>query len=318
MQCTVHRKSAERSARRRKSGFTLIELLVVIAIIAILAAILFPVFARARENARRSSCQSNEKQIALGFKQYIQDNEERYPASSGWETAIFDYTKSNAILKCPSAAGAGAYDYSYNSNMGGVNENKVEDSSLTVLAAEATRTSGATSATSATAGSRHFDGSNYGFVDGHVKWFKSPSATQATFTVPGVGDNAPPITPKFRLSTRNATFKDGYNGGDIGMFLTNTTATEITITVIATNPRVGENAWNEYFSGPPPWIIPAMGSNGSSIERVYRRGMEPIPGDTNNTYHGGAATFTFEDDGGGKITLTCSAGDASSGDCTQS
>src|SRR3990170_5499085 len=81
-----------------RRGFTLIELLVVIAIIAILAAILFPVFARARENARRSSCQSNEKQIALGFKQYIQDNNEKYPASGGWRTAILDYTKSEAIL----------------------------------------------------------------------------------------------------------------------------------------------------------------------------------------------------------------------------
>ncbi len=63
----------------KKKGFTLIELLVVIAIIAILAAILFPVFARARENARRSSCQSQLKQIALGHKQYIQDYDEKFP-----------------------------------------------------------------------------------------------------------------------------------------------------------------------------------------------------------------------------------------------
>ena len=112
--------SATRRTSGKAKGFTLIELLVVIAIIAILAAILFPVFARARENARRSSCQSNEKQIALGFKQYVQDNNEKYPDSGGWQTAIFDYSKSNAILKCPSAAGTGAFDYSYNSNMGGV------------------------------------------------------------------------------------------------------------------------------------------------------------------------------------------------------
>ena len=63
----------------QKKAFTLIELLVVIAIIALLAAILFPVFARARENARKSSCQNNLKQIGIGLLQYVQDYDERFP-----------------------------------------------------------------------------------------------------------------------------------------------------------------------------------------------------------------------------------------------
>src|SRR4028119_919204 len=64
--------------KQYRAGFTLIELLVVIAIIAILAAILFPVFARARENARRAACQSNLKQLGLAFAQYNQDYDGRY------------------------------------------------------------------------------------------------------------------------------------------------------------------------------------------------------------------------------------------------
>jgi len=110
----------ERSVQLRKSGFTLIELLVVIAIIAILAAILFPAFARARENARRASCQSNLKQIGLGFAQYIQDYDGRYPfgvdhpippaattvylyPENLWPTKLQPYVKSTQIFICPSA-----------------------------------------------------------------------------------------------------------------------------------------------------------------------------------------------------------------------
>jgi prepilin-type N-terminal cleavage/methylation domain-containing protein/prepilin-type processing-associated H-X9-DG protein len=93
----------------RRRGFTLIELLVVIAIIAILAAILFPVFARAREAARATSCKSNLKQIALAFAQYTTDYDECYPKDNlggsnngGWADAISPYTKNLGILQCPS------------------------------------------------------------------------------------------------------------------------------------------------------------------------------------------------------------------------
>lgn len=104
----------------RRSGFTLIELLVVIAIIAILAAILFPVFATAREKARQTSCSSNLKQVGLGMIQYVQDYDETYPYGiggwctpagnppcnwtrnySGWAGEIYPYLKSTNVFQCP-------------------------------------------------------------------------------------------------------------------------------------------------------------------------------------------------------------------------
>src|SRR6185437_11900503 len=100
--------SIHRSPQQR--GFTLIELLVVIAIIAILAAILFPVFAKARGKARQASCASNEKQIALGLIQYTQDNDERFPTGDvyntaysgrGWAAHVYPYIKSAGVFKCP-------------------------------------------------------------------------------------------------------------------------------------------------------------------------------------------------------------------------
>jgi prepilin-type N-terminal cleavage/methylation domain-containing protein/prepilin-type processing-associated H-X9-DG protein len=107
-----------------RRGFTLIELLVVIAIIAILAAILFPVFARARENARRSSCQSNLKQIGLGFAQYSQDYDEKLPRGTvnsrgnGWAGQLMPYIKSQQLFVCPSDDNSQAEKISYGANSG--------------------------------------------------------------------------------------------------------------------------------------------------------------------------------------------------------
>jgi len=120
-------KSWNKSCR----AFTLIELLVVIAIISILAAILFPVFARARENARRASCLSNLKQMGLGIMMYAQDYDETYPAfqylnyaggtNLPWWSLIQPYTKSAQLFICPSSwnsapSGATLTSYNYGAN----------------------------------------------------------------------------------------------------------------------------------------------------------------------------------------------------------
>jgi prepilin-type N-terminal cleavage/methylation domain-containing protein len=111
---------------KRKRAFTLIELLVVIAIIAILAAILFPVFAKAREKARMSSCTSNLKQLALACLQYVQDYDEHYPG--GWcggggstqqlmcMAAIQPYAKNIQIYHCPSDPIMNTCSYLFNSD----------------------------------------------------------------------------------------------------------------------------------------------------------------------------------------------------------
>jgi prepilin-type N-terminal cleavage/methylation domain-containing protein/prepilin-type processing-associated H-X9-DG protein len=146
-----------RSAQRK--GFTLIELLVVIAIIAILASILFPVFARARENARRSSCMSNLKQIGLGFMQYVQDYDEKFPANFTevvttepnyilYPVAVHPYIKSKQVWVCPSESvgtgipatiakdgwvGGDRVDYYYNYSIGGYNGAGAQTLSLAAI-----------------------------------------------------------------------------------------------------------------------------------------------------------------------------------------
>ena len=108
-----------------RKAFTLIELLVVIAIIAILAAILFPVFAQVREKARAISCLSNEKQLGLGVIQYQQDYDEKNPGGvngygggAGWAGQIYPYVKSEKVFQCPSDSGVDPEGSSYalNSN----------------------------------------------------------------------------------------------------------------------------------------------------------------------------------------------------------
>jgi len=149
------------------SGFTLIDLLVTIALLALIVAILFPIFTRSRGSGHRKPCQSNLKQIALAFKQYIGDYDERYPLARvggprhpvgspvGWADALQPYLKSPQIYQCeaetnpPASAptSPGYTDYYYNLNLNirpggpgtpiiGLNEAKLTASALTILAGD--------------------------------------------------------------------------------------------------------------------------------------------------------------------------------------
>lgn len=194
--------------RIQRNGFTLIELLVVIAIIAILAAILFPVFARAREKARQTSCLSNTKQLGLAFMMYAQDYDETLiPLANGgygvarrpWYTLIQPYIKNEQILVCPSKTSLEVgYGLSFNNiacddtSAGaagrGAKLAEIESPADALMFTEAERANGTQMywvyslkryALGAVSGypnngipnpGRHNGGNNVGFCDGHSKW----------------------------------------------------------------------------------------------------------------------------------------------------
>jgi len=189
----------------RRAGFTLIELLVVIAIIAILAAILFPVFARAREKARQTSCLSNLKQLGLATDMYCQDYDECTPiAYSGvswwyftWKERIFPYVKNYQIFNCPSAPTGEPPDngtgiYGVNAYFGETNGGYVRLSQITSPAEtfeigengdgdwviEPNGNYWPTPPWPDTGWVKaiHNDGSNFAFLDGHAKWMGMTTA----------------------------------------------------------------------------------------------------------------------------------------------
>lgn len=193
--------------REEKRGFTLIELLVVIAIIAILAAILFPVFARARENARKSNCLSNLKQLGTAHMMYCQDYDEMtasyqdVPAAAAtrsWMNMFEPYMKNTGVLNCPSAPGkfrvstSGMYVSYYGVNITNVSVSgatwtylfcyrplaQIENPAETLMIADLD-TEGvylrwnSVENRANNVATRHSEGTCCAFFDGHAKWVKA-------------------------------------------------------------------------------------------------------------------------------------------------
>lgn len=207
----IHKQNLHRRA------FTLIELLVVISIISVLAAILFPVFARARENARRASCLSNLKQLGLGVMMYTQDYDDTYPIATDtsrvfWMLLIYPYVKNSQLFVCPSnttypdSVDTNQIDFSSYTSLTRsqssycMNEyfgkpdvatayqdqgaqvpplklSSIPKSAETILLIDSLFAGGHTSFCGSGEAvnrfaSRHLEGANIAFADGHAKWQK--------------------------------------------------------------------------------------------------------------------------------------------------
>jgi prepilin-type N-terminal cleavage/methylation domain-containing protein/prepilin-type processing-associated H-X9-DG protein len=158
----------------RTRGFTLIELLVVIAIIAILAAILFPVFAKAREKAREATCLNNARQLATAVMMFVQDHEETLPVATSWNSALTaDYGMTGRAWDCPSSSRRGTAvdpDYAMNGYLGGMALGDVEPpESLVLLADRESTGETACGDLTTTFAARHNSGAIVACVDGHVQ-----------------------------------------------------------------------------------------------------------------------------------------------------
>jgi prepilin-type N-terminal cleavage/methylation domain-containing protein len=187
--------------KSKKQGFTLIELLVVIAIIAILAAILFPVFARAREKARQTTCTSNQKQIAASAMMYVQDHEETLPlASQAWQSFTID----PGVLVCPTLGKTTPNGYVLNAGIMDKSVGSWNDPAAKMFSADGKHAAGVSGVLTtydniayypSDIDARHSGQEIVSWLDGHVSaWKGTPTGLSS-----GVADEDVPITAGLTL-----------------------------------------------------------------------------------------------------------------------
>jgi prepilin-type N-terminal cleavage/methylation domain-containing protein len=162
----------------RRSAFTFVELCIAVSIISVLAAILFPVFGRAREKARQAMCASNLGQIGLALRLYAQDHYGQFsPTDNDLEPLCPRYLPERGVLRCPSVLGPGREEYVYRGGFA------VDDDPLTPVAADPDPLA-------------HNEGFSTLFQDGHAKWRKSDQGAYDPFRslVSAGGRKMPPPT----------------------------------------------------------------------------------------------------------------------------
>lgn len=148
----------------------------VAALLTLPAAVLFPVFARAREKARHTQCLNNERQLATAMRMYVEDNDGYAPPADAWSDALLPYTGNAGIFACPADGTGDACGYAYNPALDAVE--MPDDAKRTDLAVLWDGNGGWNAAGDATSVEfRHNGGANAAFADGHVKWFLEHGAT---------------------------------------------------------------------------------------------------------------------------------------------
>jgi len=215
----------------KRQGFTWIEFLLTLTAIVVLAAVLWPVFQRQRPEPNRNGCQQNIRQIGLAIKQYLGDHGESFPTVAnggpeyGWAGVALPYLRNANLFQCPNEeayTSDGAIpiapfftDYFYNARLSGEKESALQYIASTIMLGDAIpgdarrhSTGGSNRAPNGTANlvdsgrrpvgaaTRHLDGANYAFADGHVKWLKGSDAN----TVPAIRADASGATaPTFSI-----------------------------------------------------------------------------------------------------------------------
>jgi len=190
----------------RRAGFTLKEVLIVLGLVVILAVILFPFFSAPRESQRHVPCQSYQKNILLGFKQYVSDYDEKLPqatSSGGWIYALDPYVKSLQTYQCPvverdsmpKPSEAGFTDYWFNRNLSGQSERRLKNTTNLIVIGDGNDGTDLSNASynipalppawvlnqhsplHRHSGNGSPSGAVYGFLDGHVKWMQPQEIT---------------------------------------------------------------------------------------------------------------------------------------------